>query len=152
MKKFLLLGFVLLLFVSAAACGGSSAPPAASQEALAAMQQAMAGVDPANPASVVLAHFAARNAFDVAAAMSLVADDAVFTARTETATGTDAVRTFIQDRANQGFVFILSNVQPDGENVTFTADVTSGGKQVAQLDGKASVAAGKITSLVTTEK
>lgn len=152
MKKLFLIALVLLVFASAAACGGSSTPPAASQEALDAMQQALAAVDPADPASVVLAHFAARNAFAVDQAMTLVADDAVFSAAKDTATGAAAVRQFVQDRVNQGFVFTLANVQPDGENVAFTAVVTSGGKEVAQLDGKALVVSGKIKNLETIEK
>ncbi len=152
MKKILLLAFVFLLVAGLSACGGQKTPPAPAQQDLDAMQQALAAMNPADAASVLRAHFAARNAFDTAAAMTTVADSAVFVSQKDTATGAQQVQDFIQKRANQGFQFTLSDIQVDGDQLTFSAVVSVAGKEAAQLTGKASLVDGKITNLETTEK
>jgi hypothetical protein len=147
MKKVFLLFVGLALAFSLFACGGSSTPPAPSQAALDALQQAAAAVNPTEPGTVLLAHFAARNAFDVDAALGYVDPQAVFSSQKETASDSAAVRKFIQDRVNEGFNYTISDLVVSGDNLAFVVAVTKGGQDIAQLDGKATVVNGKITKL-----
>lgn len=152
MKKFFLLSLVLIALLASAACGGSATPPPPSQAALDAAQQALAAVNASDLASVLLAHFAARSVYNVASSMQLVAPDAVFTYNGDASSGTDAVQEFIQDRADKGFQFEVTDLQVSGDSVTFTVQVTQAGKDVTTLAGKAVILNGLISSLETNEK
>jgi hypothetical protein len=138
--------------IVAAACGGSGTPPTPDAQALAALQNALAAANAADPASIIAAHYAARNAFDVNTSMTFVSPTATFTSPQGEFTGTEAINTFVQQRINQGYVFILSNIATSGNAVNFDATVFQNGEQRTVLGGAAQVENGLITRLDTFER
>lgn len=146
MKKLLYLPVLFVLILSLAGCGATPTPPPGAVETLA---QAMVSANAADPASIVIAHFAARNAYDLASAMTFVADDAVFTSPKETATGKADVEKFVNSRIKEGNQFLLSDFQVSGDTVAFSVDVSQEGELVASLAGNALVQGGLIKSMAT---
>jgi ketosteroid isomerase-like protein len=81
-----------------------------------------ASTDEADPASIVKAFYEAENADNLDAAMALISDDAVFSfPNYGPYNGKDEIRDWEQVAMQNGGEFELSNIQVDGDTVTFTA-------------------------------
>lgn len=150
MKKWFALMMISVLLVSAlAACGGGGTPPPAPAGALEAMQAAIAEVNPADAASVLKAHYAARNAYNLENALALVADNAVFTTPNGTSEGKAKIEDLLVTIYSGGNQFTLSDIQVNGSTVTFTVTVDSGDGQPTTLAGEAVIQDNLIVSLTT---
>ena len=101
-----------------------------------------------DPASVIQAHFEALGAGDVEEALALVADDATFNILGDVFTGKAQIREEAQKVvSNRSPSYELSNIQVDGDKVTYTNKVTIG-STVHILTSEAVVQDGKIVSVI----
>ena len=149
MKKWFALLMIMVLMISAlAACGGGTPPPAPAG-AVEALQAALAAVNAADPASILKAHYAARNAYDLENALALVADDAVFTTPNGDYAGKAKIEDLLVTIYSGGNQFTLSDIQVNGNTVTFTVVVDDGSGNPTTLSGETVIQDGVIVTNVT---
>lgn len=114
-----------------------------------------------DPAAVIKAAYYALNSYDIDEVLSYYTDDGTITFRPRqlynppTLTGKDQIRGNIQDAQQENLHSELSNIQVQGERVTFNVSQTSDSGRRAGLDpflstGEAVVVNGKIESLTLT--
>ena len=127
MKSIKLAVLLILCTVTVSACGPSQAST--------------------DPAAVIQAYFEALGAGDVAGAQALVADNANFKILDDVLTGKAQILEYNQDAVLDNPSFELSNIQVDGDKVTYTNRVTIG-SQTFTLSSEAVVQEGKVVSII----
>ena len=113
------------------------------------MQAAVAAVNAADPVSVLKAHYAARNAYDLENALALVADNAVFTTPNGDYEGKAKIEDLLVTIYSGGNQFTLSDIQVNGNTVTFTVVVDDGSGNPTTLSGETVIQDGVIVTNVT---
>ncbi len=126
--KRITIGILLILFtVTASACGPTQTNT--------------------DPAAVIQAYFEALDAGDVEGAQAFVADDANFNIVGDVLTGKTQIQEYNQEAVLDNPNFELSNIQVDGDTVTYTNKVTIGSR-IFTLTSEAIVQEGKIVSVI----
>lgn len=100
-----------------------------------------------DPAAVLQAYFEALGAGDVEGAQALVTDDATFNILGNELSGKGQIQEYNQEAVLDNPSFELSNIQVDGDQVTYTNRVTIG-SQIFTLTSEAVVQDGKIVSII----
>jgi ketosteroid isomerase-like protein len=101
--------------------------------------------EPTGPQEVLEAHIEAKNAYDMDAALSFVADDAVFDTAFGDYTGKAEITEFLQDEFDRLVQTELSDVEVNGDLVTAKATLEWGTSN-PRMESETIVQDGRITS------
>lgn len=100
-----------------------------------------------DPTAVLEAYFEALESGDVDEAQTFVADDATFEILGEVITGKEQIQVYNQAAMLGDPGYDLSNIQVDGDRVTYTNTITFNG-EVYNLKSEAIIQNGKIISII----
>jgi hypothetical protein len=100
-----------------------------------------------DPAEVIQAYFEALGRGEVEAAQALVADDATANILGDVLTRKEQFREYNEEAVLDNPSFELSNIQVEGDKVSYTNKVTIG-SQIFTLTSEAIVQEGKIVSII----
>ena len=131
-NTFFILFIALCVAQILAACGSPAAEPTVAPTLVPTTVPApTATPEPADPAEVVQAFWAAMEAEDIDAAMAFVAEDAKCRGGCYFS-GLDPFNAYLQGRINAGLVTQISDVKVEGDTVTYLYKVFRNGIEVEE--------------------